>query len=110
MVIVKKTNDSTCLRGHGEKGQVFSSEDWPSLRSKRTSEWRFLKKIKIKQPYDPARPFLGRHPNYSVYVLTQGPIQSCSSLLCTQQPGNGISLDVHPQTNMIKTDKNVLCM
>ena len=60
MVIIKKSTNSKCWRGCGEKGTLLHrwweckllQLLWRTVR-------RFLKKLKIELPYDPAIPLLG---------------------------------------------------
>ena len=49
-----------CWRGCGEKG-IFVHCWWEckSVQPLWKTVWRFLKKLKIELPYDPATPFLG---------------------------------------------------
>ena len=60
MAIIKKSTNNKCWRGCGEKGSLlhFSWEYKLILPLWRTA-WRFLKKLKIEVPYDPAIPLLG---------------------------------------------------
>ena len=63
MAIIKKSTNNTCWRGCGEKGTPLHC--WwecklipPLWRT----VWRFLIKLGIKPPYDPAIPLLGMYP------------------------------------------------
>ena len=60
MAIIEKSTNNKCWRGCGERGALLHY--WweckvvqPLLRT----VWRFLKKLKIELPYDPAIPLLG---------------------------------------------------
>ena len=67
MAIIKKSTNSKCWRGCGEKGILLHCL-WegklvqPLGRTVR----RFLKKLKTDLPYDPAIPLLGTHPEKSM--------------------------------------------
>ena len=63
MANIKKSINSKCWRGCGEKRMLlycwweckFIQPLWKTV-------WRFLKKLGIKPPYDPAIPLLGIYP------------------------------------------------
>ena len=51
-----------CQRGCGEKGTLLHCwRECKLVQSQWRTVWRFLKKLKIKLPYDPATPLLGIH-------------------------------------------------
>ena len=59
MVIIKKFRNNKCWRGCGEKGTVLHCW-WECglVHPLWKAEWRFLEKLGIKLPYDPAVPLL----------------------------------------------------
>ena len=91
MAIIKKSTNNKCWRGCGEKGMFLHSWWECKLIQPRLTVWRFLKKLGIKPPYDPAIPLLGnqnwkRHMYHIVHCGT-------NTLL------HGSNLDVHQQMN-----------
>ena len=63
MTIIKKPTNNKCWRGCGEKG-TFLHCWWECklIQPLWKTVWRFLKKLGIKVPYDPAIPLLGIYP------------------------------------------------
>ena len=67
MAIIKKSINNKCWRGCGEKGILLHS--WSDCKLEQPlwrTVLRFLNKIKIKLPYDPAIPLLGTYPEKTV--------------------------------------------
>ena len=67
MAIIKKSTNNKCWREYGEKETLLHC--WWECKLVQPL-WkivcRFLKKLKIELPYDPAMPFLGIHPEKSL--------------------------------------------
>ena len=63
MAIIKKSKNSKCWRGCGEKGMLlYCWWECKLIQPLWKTVWRFLKKQGIKPPYDPAIPLLGIYP------------------------------------------------
>ena len=62
MAIIKKSTNNKCCRGCGEN-RTFLHCWWECklLEPLQRTVWRFLKKLGIELPYDPAIPLLGIH-------------------------------------------------
>ena len=63
MAIIKKSTNNKCGRGCGEKGTLLLCWwECKLIQPLRETIWRFLEKLGIKPPYDPAIPLLGIYP------------------------------------------------
>ena len=67
MVIIKKSRNNKCWSGCGEKGTLLHCWwECKLIQPLWRTLWRFLKKLKIELPYDPAIPLLGIYPEKTI--------------------------------------------
>ena len=93
MTAIKKSTNNKCCRGCGEKGTLLHC--WWECKLVQPlwrTVWRFLKKLEIELPYDPAI------PQFLICSFTDGPI-CCFRLLdcshsdwCEMVPHSGFDL------------------
>ena len=63
VAIIKKSANNKCWRRYGEKGMLLHCWwECKLIQPLGKTVWRFLKKLGIKPPYDPAIPFLDIYP------------------------------------------------
>ena len=67
MGIIRKSTNNKCQRRCGEKGTLLHCWwECKLIQPIRRTVWRFLKKLKIELPYDPAIPLLGIYPEKTI--------------------------------------------
>ena len=67
MGIIKKSTNNKCWGGCGEKGTLLHCWwECKLIQPLWRTVWRFLRKLKIELPYDPAIPLLGIYPEKTI--------------------------------------------
>ena len=67
MAIIKKSTNNKFWRGCGENGNLLHFWwECKLIQPLWRTVWRFLKRLKIELPYDPAIPLLGRYPEKTI--------------------------------------------
>ena len=82
ITIIKKSTNSKCWGGCGEKGTLLHC--WWECKLVQPlwrTVWRFLKKLEIELPHDPAIPLLGIHTKLE---LKETHVPQCSTQHCLQ--------------------------
>ena len=79
IAITKKSTNNKCWRGYGEKGTLlYFSWECELIQPLWRTVWRFLKKLKVELPYDPAIPLLGIYPEKTIIQK-----ESCTPMFIT---------------------------
>ena len=81
MAIIKKSTSNKCCKGCGEKGTLLPCW-WEGklIQPLWKTVWRFLKKLGIKPPYDPAVTLLGIYLEETKIERHMYPIVCCSTI------------------------------
>ena len=67
MAIIKKSTNNKCWRGCEEKGSLLHCWwECKLIQPLWSTVWRFLKKLKIELPHNPAVPLLGIYPEKTI--------------------------------------------
>ena len=81
MAIIKKSSNTKCWRGCEEKGTLLHCWwECKLIQPPWKTVWRFLKKLGIKPPYDPAIPLLGIPWGNQNWKRHMCPIVHCSTI------------------------------
>ena len=99
MAVIQKSTSNKCWRGCG-KGKGFLLHSWWECKLVQPlwrTVWRFLKKLEIELPYDPAIPLLGIHTEETRTERDICTPMFIAALFIIARHGN--NLDVHQQMN-----------
>ena len=98
MAIINKSTNNQCWGRCGERGKLLHW--WWECRlvqPLRKVVWRYLKKLKMDLPFDPAIPLLGIYLKESKTLIRKNIRPQCSLQRYLQLPRYGSSPSVHQQ-------------
>ena len=85
MAIIKKSRNNKCFKECGAKGTLLHCWwECKLIQPLWKTVWRFLKKLKIEPPYDPAIPLLGIYPEKTIIQRVMYHNVHCSSIYNSQ--------------------------
>ena len=85
MVIIKISTNNKWWRGCGEKGTLLHCWwECKLVQPLGRTVWRFLTKLKIELPYDPAIPLLGLYPEKTIIRKVMYHNVHCSTIYNSQ--------------------------
>ena len=88
MAINKKSTNNKCRRGCGEKGTfLYCWWEGKLVQPLWRTVWRFLKKLKVELPYDPAIPFLAIYLKKTITRKDMYPNVHCNTIYNGQDMG-----------------------
>ena len=97
MAIIKKSTNNKCWRGCGEKRALLHCWECKLVQPLWRTVWRFLKKLKLELPYDPAILLLGLYPEKTTIRKDTCTPMFVAALFTI--PRHGGNLNVHQQRN-----------
>ena len=85
MVIIQNSTNNKCWRGCGENGTLLPCWlECKLIQPLWRTVWRFLRKLKIELPYDPAIPLLGIYPEKTIIQKESYHNVHCSCIFNSQ--------------------------